>query len=180
MINYLQGKVIFKKDKFVIIDINGLGYKVFLSQKNLSQIKEGEQSKIFSFLYVRENALDLYGFFSWPELELFELINDISGVGPKAALEISSLGPLEKFKKAIESGDSDVFQGIAGIGPKKAKKILLEISGKIKEIKISDDPALAALLNLGFNKEKAREVLNKIDRNKSLEERIKEALSIIK
>lgn len=184
MIAYLQGRVIFKKEKFIIIDITGLGYKVFLSQRNLVQVKEGEQLKIFSFLYVRENALDLYGFLTWPELELFELINDIPGVGPKAALEISSLGPLETIKKAIERGDEKIFKGIHGIGPKKAKKILLEISGKIKEVKIEtkelDDPAFQALISLGFKKEKIKEVLNKIDKDKPLEEKIKEALTIIK
>lgn len=184
MIAYLQGKVILKKEKLVILDVNNVGYKVFLSQKNIGQIKEGQLIKIFSFLYIRENALDLYGFLFYSELELFEFINAISGVGPKAALEISSRGPLEKIKKAIEVGDEEVLKGISGIGPKKAKKILLEISGKIKEIrteiKTLDDPAFEALVNLGFPREKIKEVLLKIDKDKPLEEKIKQALKIIR
>ncbi len=186
MIAYLQGKVICKKEKFVVVNVNNIGYKIFLSRKNLMQIKTEELITLFCFLYVRENALDLYGFLNWQERELFGFVNAISGVGPKAALEISSLGPLEKIRKAAETGDKEIFKGISGIGPKKAKKILLEISGKIKqEIVFSEnvadaDPAVGALINLGFPRQKAKQALEKTDPNQSLEERIKTALRTIK
>lgn len=182
MIACLQGKVICKKERFVVINANNIGYKVFLSQKNLMQIKNKEPITVFCFLYVRENALDLYGFLNWQERELFSFINAISGVGPKAALEISSVGPLEKIRKAAEAGDKEIFRGIPGIGPKKAKKILLEISGKIKqEFTLSgkaedSDPALGALVNLGFPMQKAKQALEKTDSIQPLEERIKTAL----
>ena len=188
MIGYLQGKVILKKDKFVILDVKGVGYKVFLSGKALDKIIQGEELlEVFCSLYVRENALDVYGFLSRPELELFELLLGISGIGPKASLEISSLGPLEDFKKSIEAGDEKIFGQIAGIGQKKAKKILLELSGKIKEGEFLkskqdflNDPAYEALVNLGFSKAQVKDVLSKISRDiKSTEDKIKTALRML-
>ena len=92
MIAYLEGKIILKKEKFIILDVNGVGYKIFLSKKTLSKLPEIDQNlKVFCFLNVRENSLDLYGFLDLKELEFFEILDAISGVGPKAALEISSL-----------------------------------------------------------------------------------------
>ena len=187
MIAYLQGDIILKKEKFVILEIQGIGYKVFLSQKNLEKISDQEKFlKVFCFLFVRENVLDLYGFLSLKEQELFEILINISGVGPKASLEISSLGPLEKLKKSIEQGDGEILKGILGIGRKKAKKILLELSGKIKDFespnkkeKILDDPAFDALVNLGFSKQDVREVIAKIPKETNTETKIKQALKML-
>jgi len=135
MISYLYGKIIFKNEKFIILDVNGVGYKVFLSQKTLSKIPQaGEGLKVFCFLDVRQNILDLYGFLEVGELEFFELLDTVPGIGPKAALEISSLGPLEKIKKEILAHNEKIFENIPGIGKKKAQSIILELSGKIREI----------------------------------------------
>ncbi|MGB2762362.1 MAG: Holliday junction branch migration protein RuvA [Minisyncoccales bacterium] len=189
MISCLQGKIILKKEKFIILNVNNIGYRIFLSKKTLNAIpKEGEIIKIFSFLYVRENVLDLYGFLNWEERELFEFLISISGVGPKAALEISALGPLDKLKQSIKQGNETIFEGILGIGGKKAKKILLELSGKIREDeslekkqeKAIEDPAFEALVNLGFPKTAVKDALSKIPKNvEGLENRVKEALKII-
>ena len=135
MIAYLEGKIIFKTEKFIILDVNGVGYKVFLSRGTLNKIPEINSTlKLFCYLVVRENALDLYGFLTHKELEFFEILLDIPGIGPKAALEISSLGPLEKIKKDIETHNEKIFEGIPGIGKKKVQTIILELSGRIKEI----------------------------------------------
>ena len=100
MIAYLEGKIILKKERFLILNVNGVGYKVFLSQKTLTKIpREGENLKLFCFLNIRENLQDLYGFLSFEELEFFNLLNDIHSIGPKAALEVASLGPLEKIQR---------------------------------------------------------------------------------
>lgn len=185
MISYLQGKIILKKEKFVILDVNGVGYKIFLSQKTLLGLQKNSQDfKFFCYLNVRENALDLYGFLDFEELELFGILNDISGVGPKIALEISSLGPLEKLKKTIEEKNEKVFEGIPGIGRKRAQAIILELSGKIKETtkekNLKTDEAEEALINLGFPRQKAREVLSEIPGEvKDTKQRIKEALKIL-
>ncbi|MBU2545420.1 Holliday junction branch migration protein RuvA, partial [Patescibacteria group bacterium] len=106
MISYLQGEIIIKKDKFIILNVGGVGYKVFVSKKTLGKLPEtGNQLNLHCFLNVKENILALYGFLSDKELDFFELLNTIRGVGPKAALEISSLGPLENIRERIISKD---------------------------------------------------------------------------
>jgi len=183
MISYLFGKIILKNDKFIILDVNNIGYKVFLSHKTLSNILDNEENlKLFCFLNVKENALDLYGFLTYDELDFFEVLMDIRGVGPKAALEISALGSLEKIKDKILKQDGKIFAGIPGIGAKKAMTIILELTGKIKLLdsaksKGSDDPAEDALIQLGFSRQQSKEALSNVPKDvKDMEERIKLAL----
>lgn len=187
MISYLKGKIIIKKDKFVVLDVNGVGYKVFLSQKAFDKIGDIDGSaSLFCYLNVRENALDLYGFLRSEELELFELVIGISGVGPKAALEISSLGPKDKLKEAIDLQHEEIFEGILGIGKKKARKIILELSGKIKDFdsfvskKKETDPVLDTLVNLGFPRNKAKQALSELPSDiEDDEQKIKKVLRIL-
>ncbi len=182
MISYLSGNIVLKKDKFAIIEVAGVGYQVFLSRQSLSKIPEmGAAIKLFCFHNVKETVSDLYGFLSYDELEFFEILMDIHGVGPKAALEISVLGPLAKIKDKILQQDEKIFSGIPGIGAKKASTIILELTGKIRVMdgqkKSAADPAEDALVQLGFNKQQAREALDNVDpKVKDMEERIKLAL----
>ena len=181
MISYLNGKIILKRDKFIIIEVNNIGYKVFLSQQSLLKLPEiGEVVKVFTYQNVKEEALDLYGFFSYDEMDFFETLMDIRGVGPKAALEISAVGPLDKIKDKILQQDENVFAGIPGIGSKKAMTIILELTGKIKTLgqkSSSADEAENALVQLGFSKQQAREALAGVPANiKNSEDRIKLAL----
>ncbi len=184
MISYLKGKIILKTGKFIVLDVNGVGYKVFLSKKTLTGIAD-EEISLFCHLVVRENILDLYGFLTPEELELFEIVIGISGVGPKAALEISSFGPKEKLKEAIDFQREEVFEGILGIGKKKARKIILELSGKIKDFgqfvskKGETDPVLDTLINLGFPREKAKQALAELPAIEDAEEKLKQALKIL-
>ncbi len=183
MISYLQGKIILKQDKFIILEVNNIGYKVYLSKQSLFKLPEiGQNLKVFCFHNIKEDASDLYGFFTYDELDFFELLNDIRGVGPKAALEISSLGSLDKIKQKILAQDETVFAGIPGIGSKKAMTIILELTGKINMLnrpsgKSSTDEAENALVQLGFSKQQAKEALCQVPSNiKNTEERIKLAL----
>jgi len=201
MINYLQGKIILIKDKFITLDVNGVGYKIFLSKKSILNLPEigqnlnpstklridGEPSrtiKLFCFQDVKETALDLYGFYDYEELEFFEILNNIRGIGPKVGLEISSLGPLEKIKEKILNQDEKIFEGIPGIGKKRTMTIILELTGKIKNIsntkKSEADEIEDALVNLGFPKQKVKEVLPQIPKEiKNTEERVKEGLKLL-
>lgn len=185
LISYLQGKLILKKDKFVALDVNGVGYKVFLSKKSILNLPElGQVLKVFCYLDVGEIKMDLYGFLDEKELEFFETLNDIRGIGPKAALEISSIGPLEKIKDKILKQDEKIFESIPGIGKKKAMAIVLELTGKInnlfKEKKSGGDEVEDALLGLGFSKQKIREVLPKVPKEiKDPQERIKQTLKLL-
>lgn len=182
MISYLYGKIISKKDKFIVLEVNNIGYKVFLSKKALNELEEEKNVKLFCFLNVKENGLDLYGFLSEGELEFFEILDSIRGVGPKAALEISSLGPIDKIKNRIIERDEKLLSGISGIGSKKAETIILELSRKIKVSAKSEniDEAEDALINLGFSKNEAKNALKNIPQAiKDSEEKVKQALKIL-
>lgn len=183
MISYLQGKIILKKDKFIILEVNNIGYKVFISRATLYKLPEvAENLKLFCFQNVKEEALDLYGFLTYDELDFFEVLNDIRGVGPKAAIEIASVGPLDKIKERVLAQDEKIFGGISGIGPKKAMTIILELTGKIKmlsglKFKEPIDEAENALSQLGFSRSQAKDALKQVSANiKNTEERIKQAL----
>lgn len=187
MISYLNGKIILKKEKFVIIDVAGVGYKVFLNRQTFLKLPEiGQDIKLFCFHNIKEDASDLYGFLTYDELEFFEVLNDIHGVGPKAALEISVLGPLEKIKDKIlanpPDGGEKLFAGIPGIGAKRASSIILELTGKIiGPAKAGSrlggtDEAENALVQLGFSRQQAKDALLRVPQNIKPEDRIKLAL----
>ena len=185
MISYLHGKIILKKGKFIILEMGGVGYEVFLSSQSLLKIPDiGNETKLFCFHNIKEDASDLYGFLTYEEQEFFEILMDIHGVGPKAALEISALGPLAKIKDKILAQDESIFGGIPGIGAKKASTIILELTGKIRLLdgqkKGAADPAQDALTQLGFSAQQAKEALATIDpKIKDMEERIKLALKTL-
>ncbi len=187
MISYLEGTIVLKKDKFIILNVAGVGYKVFLSKKALSIIPEiGKDVKLFCFTDVKENAIDIYGFSNPKQLEFFELLDNIRGVGPKAALEISSLGSLEEIKEKVLAKDENLFSKIPGIGKKKAMTIILELTGKIRELapsyaKASEgkDEAEEGLIGLGFPRQKAKLALKDVPKGLPSEERIKQALKIL-
>lgn len=193
MISFLEGKVILKKDKFVIIEVAGIGYKVFLSRQTLLKLPASAEAsagkpqiapvKFFIYHDIREDKSDLYGFLTYEELEFFEILNDIRGIGPKAALEISVVGPLEKIKDKILKQDENVFAGIPGIGSKRAMTIILELTGKIKQLgqkSSSADEAENALVQLGFSKQQAKEALSQISPSLKTEDRIKQALKSLR
>ena len=192
MISFLNGKIILKRDKFIILEVNNIGYKVFLSQQTLFKLPaspaiRGEPEidfvKFFIYHDIKEDKSDLYGFLTYEELEFFETLNDIRGIGPKAALEISVVGPLEKIKDKILKQDENVFAGIPGIGQKRAMTIILELTGKIKQLgqkTASADEAENALVQLGFSKQQAKQALENIPSNiKNTEERIKLSLKYL-
>jgi len=192
MIAYISGTIILKKERFAIVEVAGIGYKVFLSRQTLlrlpafapKELRQGEPEinsvKLFIYHDIKEDKSDLYGFLTYEELEFFETLNDIHGIGPKAALEISVLGPLERIKDRILAQDEKIFEGIPGIGGKRAMTIILELTGKIKMLgskKDSADEAESALMQLGFSKQQAKEALSRVPGAvKNSEERIKLAL----
>lgn len=189
MISFLSGEIILKSEKYIVLDVKGVGYKVFLSQRALLKLPEiGASFKCFCYLNVRENALDLYGFLTKEELNFFEMLDSIHGVGPKAALEISSLGSLEKIKERILAQDEKLFDGIPGIGRKKAVAIILELTGEVKKIetgrqahqKPETSEAEQALINLGFSRQQAKEALSRVPKEiRDTESRVKEALKLL-
>jgi Holliday junction DNA helicase RuvA len=183
MISYLNGTILLKKDKFVVLEVGDIGYKVFVSAKTLLKLPDvGSNVKLCCFQNVKEDALDLYGFLSWQELEFFEVLMEVRGVGPKSALDIAALGSLDSIKDKILKGDVKIFQDVPGIGAKKAMTIILELTGKIKmldsaKLKGPADPAQDTLVSLGFSREQAKEALKNVPSDiKKAEDRVALAL----
>lgn len=190
MISYLSGKIIAKQDGFVILLVNGVGYEVWLSGHSFESIPEiGQDINLFCQMEANERGVKLYGFLTASELEFFKIVRNIQGVGPKAALEISGIGPLEKIQGEIEKGNLKFLDGIPGIGAKKAAKVILELSGQIKTAQkagqksqdyFANDEAFLALSQLGFAKEQIKKVLTELPQEiQSPQEKIKKALKIL-
>ncbi|OIO46003.1 Holliday junction branch migration protein RuvA [bacterium (Candidatus Gribaldobacteria) CG10_big_fil_rev_8_21_14_0_10_37_21] len=185
MIAYLQGKIILKTKESAILEVNSVGYEVWLAEKSLEKVPEkGQDFNFYCQLEANERGVKLYGFLTHDQLELFKVIRGITGIGPKAALQISSLGSLEEIKKIIEEG-----KAIPGIGPKKASKIVLELSGKIsqqnkskvKKNEFENDETYLALIGLGFTKEQALSAIAQLPKEiTSIQEKIKQALKALK
>ncbi|MGK9368334.1 Holliday junction branch migration protein RuvA [Melioribacter sp. Ez-97] len=189
MIGYLRGKIVSVKPTQLILDVNGVGYKLNISIATYEKVSGGEEVELHTYLVVKEDALDLYGFYNEEEKEMFELLISVSGVGPKTALGILSGIRAEEIKRAIITGDVSKIVSAPGIGRKTAERLILELKDKIKTVgepeqaaglsDISGD-AIAALVNLGYNQKTAEKAVRAaLDKNPSiaLEDLIKEALS---
>ena len=135
MIAQLTGTITLIGNKYILIDVSGVGYKVAVTADTArllgKQAKQKDKVSILTHLAVRENALDLYGFLHQSELELFLMLIEISGIGPKSALVIMGQAGVETLKKAISSEDVSYLTKVSGIGKKTAQKIVLELKDKL-------------------------------------------------
>lgn len=189
MISYLSGKIIAKQDGSIVVLVNGVGYEVWLSGATMENIAQvGADINLFCQMEANERGVKLYGFLTAPELEFFKIVRGIQGVGPKAALEISGIGPLEKIQAEIEKGNLKFLDGVPGIGAKKAAKVILELSGQIKAAQkagkkgqdiFANDEAFLGLVNLGFAKEKIKEALAGLPKDMPATQKIKQALRFL-
>lgn len=131
MIDYIFGRIAKIKDDYIILDNNGIGYKIFTSNETIYKIKEGEEVEINTYLSVKEDGFTLFGFYDEEELELFKLLTTVSKVGPKTALSVlSSLG-LSKTVLGIKSEDASILSQAPGIGKKTAERLILELRDKV-------------------------------------------------
>jgi len=186
MISYLEGKILDKNEKFFVVDVNGVGYKIFSHSGILVKIPEnGQNVKIWTHLYVREDAMDLYGFLNKEELEFFEILISISGIGPRSALGILEVAPVSSLKQAIVSEDETFFTKVSGIGRKTALRLILELKNKLAKTVVLEKggsfkemgDAFEALVALGYRQGDVRRVLNELPKDtKSAEAKVKEAL----
>ncbi len=189
MISYLEGKILEKNEKFFTVNVSGVGYKIFSHAGILEKIpKVGHDVQVWIHLYVREDALDLYGFMDRDELEFFEILISISGIGPKSALGILETAPVMSLKQAIVSEDETFFTKVSGVGRKTAQRLILELKSKLAKsvspVKGSDSEqmgeALEALIGLGYNQRDARRALQEISKDiKSVEAKVKAALKVL-
>lgn len=186
MIAKIRGTVEEADLNFIIVDVSGIGYKVFVNNSLLSTVKKGSPIDLFTYLAVRENSQDLYGFVSKEEKNFFELLLTISGIGPKSALAILNTAPIETIREGVLSGDVGHLTKVSGIGRKNAEKIIVGLKDKIGSIEGQEfsnlsgsGTAIEALTSLGYSERDARKVIQKLDKNLSAEEMIKEALKQI-
>ncbi|MFH1308821.1 MAG: Holliday junction branch migration protein RuvA [Patescibacteria group bacterium] len=182
MIGFIEGKIESANDKYVFVNVNGVGYKLHISMSTFKNLPEKQEKvKLYTYLHVRENILDLYGFLEQEELVFFELLLSISGIGPKGALNILTVSSIENLKRAISSEQSDILTKVSGIGKKMAEKIILELKNKIDHIDGDlsyDNEAIDALVSLGYKIKEVREALKKVD-HEDVGEKIKQALKIL-
>ncbi len=210
MLAYIKGTLEMKMTEYVVIDVGGLGYKVFMSGTGMDQLGEiGKEVKVYTYYRVREDDISIYGFNTNEELRMFELLLSVSGVGAKTALSMLAVCTPSEFVLAIVSEDINVLTSIPGIGPKSAKRIILELKDKIKKEQqiqeltsasknsktisetnvkvkqlIEDDnkvqEAIAALQVLGYNKKEIEKAFMKIEKaGLTTEELIKKGLAIL-
>jgi Holliday junction DNA helicase RuvA len=184
MITHLKGQV-FKKDLgYVILEVGGVGYRVFVSTPTSNQITGGEVS-LWIHMSVRETSQDLFGFLTEDELSFFEMLIGVSGVGPKSALSITGVAPIDTLRKSIGQGDISHLTGVSGIGKRTAEKIVVELKDKLSAMGWNDEDGslqqdldtAEALVALGYGKAEVREALKNIpDSITSTNDKIKEAL----
>ena len=188
MIAHLEGTVLSKHKGTLVLAVGGVGYRVFCTEQTLDAMREHEEASLHTHLAVREDAMDLFGFHTSEELELFQLLIGISGIGPRSALGIVGLERVEKLVGAIAKGDVGYLTKVSGVGKKSAEKIVLELRDKVGGLSFEEhvgvrqdeEDVLEALKALGYRADEAREVLRRIpDEVTDPGARIKEALRLL-
>lgn len=194
MIYSLTGELTYIGDQFLVIDCGGVGFKCFTSLSTASTAgRLGEQVRLFTYLSVKEDALDLYGFKTESELNVFKLLISVSGVGPKAAVSILSEMSADKLALAVAAGDAKAITKANGVGKKTAERIVLELKDKMAGVAVSgsdsyvsaaasveeESPAgeaVAALVALGYSKSDAAAAVGAMDKSLSADEMIRQGL----
>lgn len=197
MYAYIKGSLELKSNGFIVIDINGLGYKIFMSQNNIDTIGEiHDIIKIFTYVKVREDDISIYGFKTQEQLKMFELLISVSGVGAKSALVMLSCIEPSDFAIAVISNDVKVLTKVPGIGNKSAQRIILELKDKLKEEQLENkldnstkkskdnseniNEAISGLMVLGYSKKDIEKAFEHLDiDNLSIEDLIKKGLILL-
>ncbi len=187
MIARLRGKPVSRTSEALVLDVGGVGYLVHATQRALRRAQESEELSLETYLVVREDALQLYGFAEAAERELFEHLLSVSGVGPKVALAIVSASSPAELRRAITLEDTARFQAIPGIGKKTAQRVVLELREKLVDSEleaVSRAPAATnahvvardALVELGYSPAEAERALAETDPEDPPEERVRHVL----
>lgn len=189
MIARIEGNIVHITEKFLIIDVSGVGYKIHVTTEALSSSEIGEHSSFWIHTAVRENSIDLYGFKTIDEMSFFELLLGVSGIGPKSALSVLMVAPIDTLKRAISTGDTGYLNKVSGIGKKTAEKIIIELRDKLKDYKNEsytpesmrdESDILEALKSLGYSQYEARDALKEVPSTIiGTNARIKKALQVL-
>lgn len=196
MLAYIKGKLEMKFNNYVVIDVGGLGYKVFMSETAIEKLGEiGKEVKIHTHYHVREDDISIYGFNTNEELTMFELLLGVSGIGAKSAITMLSNITPSSFALAVITNDTSKLVKIPGIGAKSAARIILELKDKLKKKEVVQEDsniteaivednriseAIAALQVLGYHRKEIDKALEKLEKETlSIEDIIKKSLAIL-
>lgn len=190
MISFVEGTIEYRGDKFVIVNTGGVGYRVNLVPKTLNSLAKIEGPvKLFlhSQMNMREGTFDLYGFPKKEDLDLFNLLTSVQGIGPKNAMNIMATIEAKHLKAAVVNEDPNYLKKVSGLGPKTAQRLVLELKNKVDYLDLGDmsadqlnqeSQATEALLALGYSQAQAQEALKDL-KAESLQDRVREALKIL-
>ena len=186
MIAHIFGKIAEKFNNSVIVDVNGVGYELTITNQDYESVSLNDEVKFYTYHSIRENSEELYGFLSLTAKKMFEMLISVNGVGPKAGLAILSLASPEEVRNAIANADTSFVAKASGVGKKTAERVIVDLRDKVgipshygataKAPTIKKDEALDALIALGFQLKEATSALENVDPNLSTEERIRLAL----
>lgn len=200
MFAYIKGSLEMKSSNYIVVDINGLGYKIFMSQNNIESIGEiNDIVKVFTYVKVREDDISIYGFKTQEQLRMFELLIGVSGVGAKSALVMLSCIEPSEFAIAVISNNVKLLTQVPGIGTKSAQRIILELKDKLKaeqselnyekiesqkaksiEIEENIQEAISGLIVLGYTRKDIEKAFKLLDTdNLSVEDLIKKGLVLL-
>ena len=187
MISFVKGNIQYVGKDFAEVFCAGVGYKIFCSASTLGGFFENKDVELFTYLHIRENLQDLYGFSTREERDFFETLLDVSGIGPKGAVGILSAAPVGMLKTAIASGDMSVLTKVSGIGQKTAQRVVMELKGKIKDLPTQvtegfreGGDVIEALVSLGYSRFQAQTAVTSIPSGvEGVENKVKEALKIL-
>lgn len=188
MIGALNGSVFTVGRNPLILMVNGVGYLVYVPAKLIGQLKKNEKQTLFIHTHVRDDGLDLYGFKSIEELDLFNLLLEVSGIGPKTALHVIDRG-VEEVTNAVSQSDVEFFQTIPRLGKKNAQKIIIELKsklGSLRELDLTETgtsetkEVVDVLLSMGFERREINEALKKLETtDKTVEQKVRKALKLL-
>lgn len=185
MISFLKGEVVENNISGIVLEINGIGYEVFIPSLDSQELKLNQETKIYIYEDIKEDSHNLYGFLKPYSKELFKLLISVKNIGPKAALSILNTYSAKKISSAIHQGDIALLTSVKGIGPKAARQVIVELKDKFglddginldTSLFNDNDEALQGLIALGYSKQDALKRLAQIDKSLSSEQRIKKAL----
>ena len=191
MISNIKGKILSKTlTDITLMTPGGVGYKIFVSPTKIDHYEVGSEVEVLTHMIVREDKQDLYGFEIEDERDLFVLSLSVSGIGPKSALHLLSIGTPQEIKNAIATEDADYISKVNGVGKKTAERLILELKNKIGSLgfvnstKTGENSSISevvdALVSMGYKQQQARDAIKDLDKDKTSEELLREALKQVK
>ncbi len=168
MISYIKGTIKLKESDYAIVVTGDIGYKVFVVERDLFKLQIGEVAEFFTYHYIREDDMRLYGFTSRRDQEMFELLFSVTGIGPKSAMGILNAATTDSIAAAIAASDTSLLTKVSGVGKRTAERVILELAGKVEqfgvEVKSTEglSDAIEGLMSLGYSRGQAVEALKNV------------------